>query len=259
MIVFVNHYFKGTEMRKWMLVVTMLVCLAMMPFIPSCGMSSQERVNQLQSWVDKTQEMSTWAEQQIPVLEKAIADGELMLQDPLLDFKSKQKILDELADLKVKLLEAQKIKTKADTAIAQWEKNIATLLAGGDVALGDELVLYGQGATTIGSQLPPPYNFYLGIGGLILTGIGTILGAKAGAKSQKKADEVDRVEAEKDFSTLVASVTNGLTALKNISGGEKGAEAVRTMKDAMSPIQQTRTGLEQKVAEATGKISKSSS
>jgi len=226
-------------MKRKLLLLVAIPLLLVMPFITGCGlqdMSSQERITQYQSWAAQIQTVSTAIDAQIPAIEQTITEGELLLQDPLLDFEKKSDILDSLASAKNKLIVLQTQKAEADKALEQFEEKIRELRAGGDANFGDEIMLIGEGMKIGGKALPPNLGVWATLGGSILT----IIGGALGSKVQKKTDD-KKIDAERaDFTALVASVSNGLNRLNN--------ENAELMKDGMKSVQKTKFGLENKVA-----------
>lgn len=226
-------------MKRKLLLLVAIPLLLVMPFITGCGlqdMSSQERITQYQSWAAQIQTVSTAIDAQIPAIEQTITEGELLLQDPLLDFEKKSDILDSLASAKNKLVALQAQKVQADEALEQFEDKIKELQAGGDANFGDEIMLIGEGMKIGGKALPPNLGVWATLGGSLLT----IIGGALGSKVQKKTDD-KKIDSERaDFTALVASVSNGLNRLDN--------ENAEIMKDGMKSVQKTKFGLENKVA-----------
>lgn len=163
-------------------------------------------------------ETSTAIEQTKLALQAA-KDALSVAEDPEL-VKS---ITENVVRFEKKLNEALDYKIKADELIAVYKQKIVDIKMGGEVNLGDELQLIGEGLGVASKSLPLPFNIYGLIGSLVLTSAGGYFGGK------KKENSTNTREAKLVNADLVNSVDKLLSTRSIISDPEVAKDVLRSV------------------------------
>lgn len=215
---------------RWAVIVALAVAfIGTFTLLPGCESTSAERVAEYQSYVDTAQDASASLEVELDALAPMVAEAQAGLQAARAEGNTEltDKIIAYLDDAEPRLAELREKKQHADALLAAWEGRLSALQARGNITLGDELQLAGEGVREVSAGLPPPANT---IGYLIGLGLTIFGGAAARRASQNRKvaeDLVDSVDALLDQSGPddVRDVKNTLKA--------KQSSATRAFVDAI--------------------------
>lgn len=148
-----------------------MICL-LLPVLVLGGcepQSSQERMHALGCWIRAGQAVSAEADAKIAALSASLDEGLLLLQDPAISPEQTAKIRETLEKAGKKIAAVAEQKAVIEVALAEWQKEVEAAAANASTNLGDELIIYGQGTTTVSKSLPPEYAAWGTLGGFGLT------------------------------------------------------------------------------------------
>lgn len=173
-----------------------------------CNGTSKERLLALQKTLGEyklvVEGASTDVEEMQDVIE--LLNAELTNPDnAALDATYMVQVGNLLAKATQALSQATQYNAVVTTKMDALEKRIDAVLAGGDVSVADEIIVYSDTAGDASQFLPPPWN-------AIVLGGSTLLTALVGAWGRRKQKEGN---ASKTASTnVIDSVTHGLQGLE---------------------------------------------
>lgn len=232
---------------------TLIVLALVLVPIGGCGLTPDQRVAALQGAIARTQEMSLQLDSQIQAIQQAVAQANVTLADPNAGGAAAAYLREALPKLEAKLAASVPIKKLVDQQLAALQAQFAALQAAGPLDVQKEFAAYGQGVTSVGGALPPPYNtIALLLGSVGLPVIGAIAGAFAKGKQAQtqlaaKDDQITaadirakeaKIRAE-EMETALDDVVAGGEAWKEAmkAGLPAGTDAVTAWKAAMAEAQ----------------------
>lgn len=175
------------------IILAMILCV-----FAGCGTSSEQRIEMLQATIFEAESVVQDLDLYIVQLEQAVVEAQSILQDPTVDLEQKSEVLKLLTETQ-KLLNSAK--AKQDTllnSITSWKTRIEELKEQG-TGIGTELQMLGESLKVVSTALPPPFNAYGVIGGVILTIVGAVFGKRQ-----------ERIRADKTVDGIVHSVNVAL-------------------------------------------------
>jgi len=165
---------------------TLAACLLILFVILVGGCeNSQQRLATLNTWISQASELSAKLDTKAEQIQAQLTRAEQLLSDPNVTSDLQARIAASVAKANEELTRVMEDKTRVDAAVGAWQGQLDATLTG-DVGLAEEAAAYGSGAMAISDALPPPWNMYVWIGGLILTTISGIVGVIGGKRVEKK-------------------------------------------------------------------------
>lgn len=152
-----------------------IFCLLMAP-IGGCSLTSEQRVAELQKAVMLTQNLSNQLSARILDLEKALADAQALAKQPGVPPATVAKLQTDIAALQTRIAQAKPMQEALDQQLAAYQTQLTAAMAA-PIDIAGEAQVYGQGISTIGAVLPPPFNVYAGLIGSMIGIGGGFLGA----------------------------------------------------------------------------------
>lgn len=168
-------------MRTRMLMVLLLIGVLLVPGCKLPWTTSEERINSLEVVVGKTKETLKNIEVDIVQIRAVIESTKLLLQETGLDEETKISVAAVLTKAGDELEKSFAKKAEVEVALAEWEADLAALKTD-QKDLGEELMQYGTGASTLGGFIPVAGPWIVLLGS-IATAVGAVL--KAWKKGQK--------------------------------------------------------------------------
>jgi len=194
-------------MKRWRVLITIVMAI----ILAGCDTTSQARLEILNDLIENAQTLGGQFDAKMAALDASLLQAQTMLSDPAINPELAEDISGQIDKMRE---EAQRIaadKARIEGAVAAWQAGINAILANPETDITGELEAWGQGAAHAGSLLPPPYNGYLYLGGIILTTVGGILG---GGTLQKRKG----VQTENALTETVRSVDALLSSIENEAG-----------------------------------------
>jgi len=208
------------SVQRSMFGVLLLLCIS------GCTWTSQERISFLQNAVNQEQAVSTQLGSDVNALQVSIEQGRVFLSDPNIEPNLVTQINAALDKAQAGLVATITNKARVDALVTNWKAQIDTLMKDpNSINIGNELGVYGQGISSIGTILPPPYGTYAYIGGALLTAIGGFF-ARRQLIEQPKVDE---------YKSNVANIIQSVDALLKAIPKEAVPVAKEALKDVQTP------------------------
>jgi len=158
--------------RKRNYLTIVLVCALCGIGLIGCGLTSQERIQAMQTVVEQAQAQSALLTEDLQTLKTAMEEMRQQLERPDLTPEDKAKIEALIAET----LEQTEIviakKEEIDAGIEAWKTKIDEAVEHG-TNVGDEITLWGEGLKEASPIVPPPIGVWIGIIGTLFGAIGT--------------------------------------------------------------------------------------
>lgn len=193
---------------------TLLLAVVVGLLVGGCGMSSKDRLDLIQEQVEKYEQASKALTEQVSVLQVIAEESKEAMGDPNLLPEQLAKIQTTMLEAIEKVGEVNAQKENIDKQLEGWKAALKEA-SEGEPTIGDELLLYGQGATAIGQTLPPPWNAWA-------IGIGSVVSAIGGVLVKGAKDKVVLKDVTKSVDKLLESelVSNSKEAKKVLSDSQ---------------------------------------
>jgi len=218
--------------------VTGVILLMAILVMVGCSKSAQERINIYENALEQYQVFSTDTDlvvEQTKIALAAAKDALIVAEDPVLI----SKITRDIISLEAKITDAMEYKVKADEMVALYKQKIADIKVDGSVDFGEELTLIGEGIKSISTILPPPFNVYGALAGLIVTGVAGYAGGKKRENVTNtrpaKIANADLVNSVDDL--LVSSAVINVDAAKDILRDSQADETRKLVSSIKSPYE----------------------
>lgn len=172
--------------NKMLMVV--LFCVMLVP-LAGCDSTSAQRIESLKFLVDNSLRQSAQLDASIDKLEAVIQEQKKALADPNTPDGRMADIVAFLEKASATLGTAQAKKQVLEEQMTKWQAQIEAIQASGEVGIGDELDLYGQGIAEGGKILPPPYSTFAILLGTLLSAAGGMYGTAKRKQAQQAQSE----------------------------------------------------------------------
>jgi len=157
---------------------TGILLLITAAYVGGCHLTSNERIEAMQSAVAQYERQSAEVQSQVEIVRQAVADMRAELDNPDIDPEIAAKIKDNIDAAMATADEILQKKAEIDDKVTAWKQKIDAAIET-NANLGTELELWGQGLKEISGVTPAPVAVWLSLAGTFLAAIG------AGYKSHK--------------------------------------------------------------------------
>jgi hypothetical protein len=203
-----------------------VLCSVFCLLLSGCDTTPQERIAFLQNAVSQEQVVSNQLGGDVNALQVSIEQGRVFLADPNIDPNMLATINAALDKAQAGLIATITNKAKVDAMIVTWKQRIDALMKDpNSINLGNELGVYGQGISSIGTVLPPPYGTYAYLLGTIITGVGGYL-------ARRKFVERPKVD---EYKSNVTNIIQSVDALLKAIPKEAVPAAICALKSVQTP------------------------
>jgi len=167
-----------------------------------CNMTSEQRLDLLERYIDTATDASQDIGQALVVLDHVAEQTQLALEDPNLPASEVENVREILTKTRAEIVKLQARKTQIDEALARWQEVLVKAQAG-EVNVATELQVLGEGTRILGGEIGGSIGGYVTIAGMVLSGIaGLIGGLIKNAKTQHTLEDV--------VTSVSALLSNGL-------------------------------------------------
>jgi len=192
----------------------LLMASILIGFSGGCGTTPATRLAQAQAILAVAQLRTGDLAEVVGQFEAAAQQTRALLADPNLPAEvrtkaeaARSRIEAELATYRPQL-EAMRVRLlKIQELIAQAE------VSGSDVGLGQEIQIYGQGLTVGSGALPPPFNAYGALAGLLATIVGGVIGSVTRRRKDQAVLEQEKQQSQQQHEQVVQGIVGSVNAL----------------------------------------------
>jgi hypothetical protein len=156
-------------------VYAIILCLSILP-VAGCGMTAQQRLDLVQSYIDAGQAASVSLDQAIAAAELVVDETQAALSDPNLPAQEVEKILAVQVEARKHIATFKSKKALIDGDIGRWEELLVKAKTEGADAIS-EIEVYGGGLQILGTRIGGQAGGYVALAGALMAGVG---GAVAG-------------------------------------------------------------------------------
>jgi hypothetical protein len=170
-------------------VVAAILYLSILP-LSGCGLSSQQRLDLVKSYIHTGQAASQSLDEAIAAAELVVDQTAMALADPNLPAQEVQEILAVQAQAKRQIAAFQSKKALIDTDVNRWEQMLSQAQTEGPGVL-DELEVYGGGMEILGHRIGGRVGGYIALAGALVGGIaGTLAGLARNRRTRQVLEGV---------------------------------------------------------------------